>query len=362
MILGGAALSVVGSVLLALTARPIARRLPPKTAVPLLASAAVAIACATAFGLAVIAWTVAGTHAEVAALGNWSAPLIEHLAGIPSEVGITAALVLVVLFACAVLRFARDVQALWEAEVSCRQLGAGVDGLIIVDDDAPVAFALNGLRGRIVVSRGLLAVLTPAERRVVLAHERSHLAHRHSVVTQVVAVAAALNPLLTPVVTTVREAVERWADEDAAAAVGDRDLAARALARAAAAINASPMRRLAPAGTLAMTELSVTTRTAALLASPPRPRRTLVLTVVVYTVAAVAGAVASERGADRIFDRAGGATYVPVSTTSSVVGLRHEGPRDTQPRWSLLSLAGSSTHVTPIAMGGDEHRDAERPR
>ena len=45
--------------------------------------------------------------------------------------------------------------------------------------------------------------------------------------------AAAVNPLLGPTARTVAQAVERWADEDAACALADRTLAARTLARTA---------------------------------------------------------------------------------------------------------------------------------
>jgi predicted transcriptional regulator len=47
--------------------------------------------------------------------------------------------------------------------------------------------------------------------------------------------AAAVNPLLAPVREAVTYLVERWADEEAAEAVADRRLVARAVARAALA-------------------------------------------------------------------------------------------------------------------------------
>jgi Zn-dependent protease with chaperone function len=82
----------------------------------------------------------------------------------------------------------------------------------------------------------MLRLLDDDERRVVFAHEQAHLTHRHHRLVAYAAVAAAVNPLLIPVREAVAYLVERWADEDAAAAVNDRDLVAQAVARAALAI------------------------------------------------------------------------------------------------------------------------------
>ena len=79
----------------------------------------------------------------------------------------------------------------------------------------------------------MLRALTPGERCVLLAHERSHLRHRHDRYRRLARTAAWLNPLLRPTTGAVDYLLERWADEDAARAVGSRTLAARALARAA---------------------------------------------------------------------------------------------------------------------------------
>jgi hypothetical protein len=66
-----------------------------------------------------------------------------------------------------------------------------------------------------------------------LAHEEAHQRHRHHVFVAVADIAAAANPLMRPVARAVRRSVERWADEVAAAEVGDRRVAARSVARAA---------------------------------------------------------------------------------------------------------------------------------
>jgi hypothetical protein len=70
---------------------------------------------------------------------------------------------------------------------------------------------------------------------VLLAHERTHLRAKHHWHVGVVRAAAAVNPLHARLPRTSTYLCERWADESAAAAVGDRQLAATALARAALA-------------------------------------------------------------------------------------------------------------------------------
>ncbi|MFD4528656.1 hypothetical protein ACFWP7_33015 [Streptomyces sp. NPDC058470] len=118
--------------------------------------------------------------------------------------------------------------------------------------------------GRILVTSAILGALEPAERRVLPAHERARLAHRHSALATAVALAAAANPLLTPVRSTVTSLLERWADEEAADAVGDRRTTARAPARAILVA-----RRTRPGGAPHSSEHAVTRRITALQAAPP---------------------------------------------------------------------------------------------
>lgn len=68
-----------------------------------------------------------------------------------------------------------------------------------------------------------------------LAHERAHLTHHHHRYRTLAEVAAAVNPLLARVRDQIGFQLERWADEDAANAVGNRRLTARSLAHAALA-------------------------------------------------------------------------------------------------------------------------------
>ena len=116
---------------------------------------------------------------------------------------------------------------------------------MVTDDEAADAYTLPGLPCRIVITAGMLRALTGPERQVLLAHERAHASGVHYLFTTAARLAAAANPLLRPVASAVGYSVERWADERAAAVTGDRELAARAIARAALAATAAPPR---PAG------------------------------------------------------------------------------------------------------------------
>jgi hypothetical protein len=140
---------------------------------------------------------------------------------------------------------------------------------------------------------------------VLLAHERAHASAFHYLFTTAARLAAAANPLLRPVAAAVGYTVERWADERAAAATGDRQLTARAIARAALASAAAPPRQAGhAAGALgAVTSPArmrragpVPRRVAALLGPPPQPRLLLVAAAVLLV--AVAGASALEAARD----------------------------------------------------------------
>jgi Peptidase family M48 len=57
-----------------------------------------------------------------------------------------------------------------------------VPGALVVDSPAAAAYCVPGLRSRIVISAGTLALLDQAELAAVLAHERAHLRERHDLV------------------------------------------------------------------------------------------------------------------------------------------------------------------------------------
>ncbi|MFJ6658832.1 M56 family metallopeptidase [Streptomyces sp. NPDC091377] len=149
----------------------------------------------------------------------------------------------------------------------------------VLPDDAPYAYALPGgpIRDRIVVTTGLLRTLGSAERRALFAHERAHLTGRHHRFLLVVALAARANPFLRPLRTAVSYTTERWADEDAARAVGDRRTVARAIGKAALVSKAPRGARGSGGGPLPTlagfaSPGPVPRRVAALLGSAPVPR------------------------------------------------------------------------------------------
>jgi len=268
------ALPPVLSVLLGASAPWLGRRLPPATAVRLLTAAMLVAALASGFVLAAAGTLVAGEVPAVAAEGRWSARALAAGLPVPAAVGGLAGLTAGLLLFAALRQAVSSARGLVRAARTCRQLGPDVDGLVVVEDERPDAYALPGHGGRVVVSTAMLRALPSGERRVLLAHEAAHLAHRHHLWVQTASVAAAANPLLRPAARAVRAGIERWADEVAAAEVGDRALAARALARAGLARNGQPP-RAGRALALAGADGTVADRARALLAGPPPRRRVL---------------------------------------------------------------------------------------
>lgn len=288
-----------------LTGARLGRRLPPATAVRLLSHAALATALSTGFVLAIAAFLGLARIPAAARLGHWSVRKISSGDPIPSGAGIVAAAVVLMLFALALRRFALAGRDLAAAAAACRRLGPGTDGLVIVDDDEPDAYTVPGFSGRIVVSTAMLRALPADERRVLLAHEASHLRHHHHLYVQLAELGTAANPLLRPLATAVRDGVERWADEDAADDVGDRTLAARALARAGLArALASPGRRPAPHAALAAVNTGVAHRALALLAPRPRRRRWLAAALAAVVPALLAASAIAAHDTEHQFELA----------------------------------------------------------
>ncbi|GGW14352.1 hypothetical protein GCM10018980_12380 [Streptomyces capoamus] len=251
---------LVLSVLLSALAGVLARRAEPALAARVLAPAAVLTAAATVWSLVLLAAALLGDVPplvrEARADGR---PVTDP---VPGAIGFAACLALVVV----AVRLRRAVRAERNARSALRRLTAGQPAgteLIVAACEVPRAFAIPGRPGRILVTSAMLRALAPAERRVLLAHERAHLHHRHGLLVTAVTLAAAADPLLGPVRTAVVFLVERWADERAAAAVGDRRATARALARAALSAG-----RTGTACALQFTDRAVTRRIAALQTGP----------------------------------------------------------------------------------------------
>ena len=297
-------LPVAASAVLWVSAPRIGRRLPPATAVRLLTATMLVTALATGFVLAVVGLLVLAQLPLVAALGHWSARVLATGLPVPLAVGSLAGVTVCALFLAAVRRATLTGRDLVRSAVACRRLGPSVAGLVVVDDDLPEAYALPGLAGRVVVSTAMLRALTADERRVLLAHETAHLTHRHHLYVQAAEIAAAADPLLRPAARAVRAAIERWADEIAAAEVGDRSLAARALARAGLARAAAQRGSTPPAAALAGADAGVADRARALLVGPPPRRRVLTGAVAALTLATITAALVTGHDTEDRFEHA----------------------------------------------------------
>ncbi|MGC4890563.1 M48 family metalloprotease [Micromonospora sp. DT227] len=247
----------------------LAGRGAPGPAARSLAACAVVAAVSSTWSLTMLALTAFDDLPPLAALDDLAAPELPE--PVPGPVALLAGVAL--LFGS--LRLLADGWRRLATHRRLRAVGTAEHGLVVADWSAPLAAAVPGRPGRsghLLVTTGLLRLLDAEERRVVLAHEQAHLAHRHHRLVAATAAAAAVNPLLAPVRESVAFLVERWADEDAAAAVDDRDLAAQAVARASLAM-AEP----GPAAALGINGGAAVLRVRALTEPAPTPRRRLLV-------------------------------------------------------------------------------------
>ena len=226
------------------------------------------------------------THADaVRALGGADVPL---WAGAAVAVG---ALVLLRLIAVLLASFAQTVAAR-RRNRRLVDLVATRNPLLprarVVEHAQPLAYCLPGLRPRVVLSSGVLALLSEDEVRAVLAHEAAHLDQRHDLVVLPFVALRATFPWL-PVVRTAQAEVallvEALAD-DCAARCHRPEALARALYKVGT--GAVPQGGLGAGGTplLGPDEGGVLVRAQRLL-SPPPPLRAGGLALVLAAVAAV---------------------------------------------------------------------------
>ncbi|MGW5599511.1 M56 family metallopeptidase [Streptomyces rochei] len=233
---------------LPLTAWPIARlaeqHLHPRTTTRMLTALAVAMALCSTVCLSLV--MVVGT-AQLP--GNplpdgWSDPQVRAAVPFDEVAGKAAIPALAgVLLACGRVLWRHG----WVRRRAHRALAGLPDTAVaVLPDEVPYAYALpGGRRDRVVVTTALLACLEPAERRALFAHERAHLAGRHHRFLLAVQLASRANPFLRPLRTTVTYAAERWADEEAAGAVGSRRVVAQAIGKAALVSRGVPVPTLA---------------------------------------------------------------------------------------------------------------------
>ncbi len=290
--------------LFALLARPLSDRLPPRDATWLLTGAAAVLAGCTALALALLAASAVVRIPPVASLGHFSRSVLGPETAYGMSVGTMAGILLSAAALAAAGCLIRRYRGLADAYRQARHL-PGHGQAVVIDDQAAAAYALPGRPGRIVVTAGMLQALDETGEAALLAHERAHLSGFHHLFTAAARLAAASNPLLRPAARAVEYTVERWADEEAANAVGDRRLVAHAIGRAALAATKRRPRRALPAALGAVLPAAVRgahaagpipRRVAALLAPPP-PRR-LALLALVLALALLAGACALEAAND----------------------------------------------------------------
>ncbi|MFC9324204.1 M56 family metallopeptidase [Kitasatospora sp. NPDC057015] len=293
----------------AAAARRLASALPPREAAVAVTGAAVLLAGGT------VAALVGLFHVPFLA-GLERVPVSRVLAEWPAAVPVAA--VAGAVLALQSVRVARRwfehrrlVRDAWAA--TARAVPEG--DLLVVPGSAPDAFALPGQHrrgGRVVVTQGMLRALGPAEREVLLAHERAHLAGHHHVLSVTAYLAAAVHPALRSLLPVLDFQLERWADEAAAATVGDRRLAATAIARAALAGSPGPRERGNRNPLLSVSTGPVPLRVEALLGPLPvrpgaRPARAAVAGLVTAVVASALLAAGLAYGLHEYVEFAAGA-------------------------------------------------------
>lgn len=256
---------------LPLTAWPIARlaeqHLHPRAATWLLSAVAGVLAVCSTLCLALL--MVVGT-AQLP--GNplpdgWSDPEVREAVPYDEIAGKAAIPALIAVLAACTRTAWRHHRVRRRAERSLAGLPA--TPVVVLPDELPYAYALPGRRNRVVVTTGMLTGLSSAERRALFAHERVHLARRHHRFLLTVQLAARANPFLCPLRTAVTYSAERWADEEAATAVGSRRTVALAIGKSALISRGAPIATLAH---FAAAPGPVPRRVAALLGPAPATR------------------------------------------------------------------------------------------
>jgi hypothetical protein len=284
--------------LFGLAAGPLAARLPPAIATWLLSVGGLLTSVGTTASLALLGFTLIGQSALLADRGPWSNTSLHQQDPVATPIAVIALVVLVVLAVHTVRATTRRMTALRETYRMAAALPTAGGELAVLHSDDRYAVALPGRPGRIAITTAMLRTLDAAQRRAVLAHERSHLTHHHHAHQTLTQVAAAANPLLHRLPTAITLSCERWADEDAALACR-RDTVASALIRAATTTRSnSPVVALAAAAT------HVAARVAALRAPSPRHslwRAGLLIALLLATTAALAEAT---HDTERLFERA----------------------------------------------------------
>lgn len=319
-------LPLLAALVLGATGPAVGRRLPPAVATVLLTAAALVTALTSLASLALLTGVVVLRVPEIAAEGRLSDAVLMHSPVNPLA-GAVAGIVLLALLPFAI----RGGIRLWHESARTYRLAKAFSAhpasIAVIEDPRAQAFAVPGIPSlpghaaiptRIVATDSLLRTLDEEQRRAMFAHEQAHLRRRHHLYLLLTNLAAVANPLLWRLPDAVTEATERWADEDAAVAVGNREVLARALGRAAL----SNLPRTVPA----MAQAHVGKRVRALMAPPPPRRRALAALVGIAIAMTVWASIDSARETEHFFDTAREAWHVAhqhgIDQPHLVVGIR----------------------------------------
>lgn len=272
------------------------RWVPPRVAAPVLCAAMTAAAAGWVLSCCVLAGVALVRVPLVGALLTRR----DHAAGahVPS---VSAAVVAGALLMSSCVLVARSLRSHVVQARTAARITRGGEPVLVLAEEAVAAYAVGGWpgRGTIVTTRGLVEALSPAECAAVLAHESAHLrrGHRHLVLAS--QLAALANPLLRAKASTVAYLCERDADEQAAAVIGDRKVAAHALGRAALA---GHRRRTS---FLSFTDRGVPARVRALLRPAPNlaaPGQAILLVTTLLIASLAFGAADTVHDADRLLE------------------------------------------------------------
>ncbi|MBB5081927.1 M56 family metallopeptidase [Nonomuraea endophytica] len=229
---------VVSPPLIVLAAFAVAGRLAPALAARVLAWSAAIVAAAGMANLAVFAMKAVAEVPAVAQAMGWSAAVVRDDTARVPWVSWGSLVLLIVATAAAGWAHRRHRRDLRTARSFPRPEG----DVLLVDDPAVTAFAVPGRSpgrglprdpGWVVVTTGMREALSREQYTALLAHERAHLAGAHHRLVRLAELAGAAHPALRWVSGQVGFLVERAADEQAAAEVGERRLVAQAVGRAA---------------------------------------------------------------------------------------------------------------------------------
>jgi Zn-dependent protease with chaperone function len=236
------------------------RRLPPRLAARFVTIALVLVVLA-ALPTALVVAIAFLTHVPLVGFGfEWCARAMGLHGSVPPWLGVPV-VVLITLGAVRTFRLLRQHRALRRDHSR---------PIHIAHSHKPYAVTLPGRAGQIVVSTAMVELLDENEQRIVVAHERAHARYRHDRYLLTAEAAAAALPPLRALARRVNYSIERWADEAAAVACGDRRLVAITLGKVALQTN--------PPTVAGFSGLGVASRMGALLQPPiAQPQRSHLL-------------------------------------------------------------------------------------